>query len=185
MDIIAISGKARSGKDTIAKQIKQLLEEQGEEVLIAHYGDFLKHICTQYYNWDGSKDKKGRTILQTVGQCFRDNHEDVWVNMMIDFIIGLGVTVDVVLIPDCRYLNEILKISEECEHCYKVRIDREDYDNGLTDEQKRHPSEIGLDNFDFDLYVKNGNISEEEFLNKAERIVQLFNIYRGKTKTVI
>ena len=44
---------------------------------------------------------------------------------------------------------------------------------------------LTLDNFNFDLYINNGDISEKEFLNKAEEVIRHFNVYRGKTKLLI
>ena len=42
--VILISGKARSGKDTLAKVLGDYLKEQGKDVLITHYADSLKYI---------------------------------------------------------------------------------------------------------------------------------------------
>ena len=39
MKIVCISGKAQHGKDTTAKLLEEILEAQGNRVLIAHYGD--------------------------------------------------------------------------------------------------------------------------------------------------
>ena len=36
-----------------------------------------------------------------------------------------------------------------------VRIERPNYDNGLTEEQKNHPSETELDGFCFDHIIEN------------------------------
>ena len=67
MRIIAISGHAQNGKDTTANIIKKHLEERGDKVLIVHYADLLKFICTKYFDWDGQKDEKGRHLLQYIG----------------------------------------------------------------------------------------------------------------------
>lgn len=37
MKIVCISGKAQHGKDTTAKLLEEILEAQGNRVLIAHY----------------------------------------------------------------------------------------------------------------------------------------------------
>lgn len=46
--VIAISGKARSGKDQTAEFGKEYLESLGKNVLIAHYADFLKFALREY-----------------------------------------------------------------------------------------------------------------------------------------
>ena len=60
MKIILISGKARHGKDSLATFMKEDLERRNKKVLIAHYADLLKFICTNYFNWDGKKNVEGR-----------------------------------------------------------------------------------------------------------------------------
>ena len=45
MKIVCISGKAQHGKDTTAKLLEEILEAQGNRVLIAHYGDLVKYVC--------------------------------------------------------------------------------------------------------------------------------------------
>ena len=184
MDVIAISGHARAGKDTLAKELKKELEKKGKRVLITHYADFLKYICSTYYGWDGQKDEKGRQLLQTVGQSFRDNHYNCWVNMMSNFLSGVGKSIDIVIIADCRYKNELDIDFRGMENIYSIRIIRPDFDNGLTPEQQAHPSETDLDNYEFDLYVKNDS-TEERFLSKVPIIIQDFNLKTGKLINII
>ena len=65
--VILISGKARSGKDTLAKVLGDYLKEQGKDVLITHYADSLKYICETVFKWDGKKDEKGLDSLFSAG----------------------------------------------------------------------------------------------------------------------
>ena len=44
MRVIAISGKAESGKDIIAQELKNILEENNKKVMIIHFADVLK-LC--------------------------------------------------------------------------------------------------------------------------------------------
>lgn len=48
MKVICISGKAQNGKDTTASFMKQTLEDKGQRVLIAHFGDLVKYICKTF-----------------------------------------------------------------------------------------------------------------------------------------
>ena len=64
---ILISGKSGSGKDMFAQFMKEELEKKGKRVLIMHYGDAVKWILRDYFNWDGNKDVVGRTLLQRIG----------------------------------------------------------------------------------------------------------------------
>ena len=44
MKVVCISGKARHGKDTLAGILKNYLEDSGNKVLVAHFGDLVKYI---------------------------------------------------------------------------------------------------------------------------------------------
>ena len=108
MRVVAISGKAESGKDTIAKEIKYLLEEQNYKVMIIHFADVLKFVCRQYFDWDGQKDDYGRSLLQQVGTEMREkNNPNMWVNITKELIRGIGAEFDWVLVPDTRFKEEI------------------------------------------------------------------------------
>ena len=61
--VICIGGKAQNGKDTSAVVFSQVLTDRGNKTLIVHYADLLKFICRTYFDWDGSKDAAGRTLL--------------------------------------------------------------------------------------------------------------------------
>lgn len=185
MDIICISGKARSGKDTIAQELRKVLTESGKRVIVTHYADFLKYICREYYHWDGEKDEYGRTLLQTVGQSFRDSNPDCWVQIMNGFISGLQNDIDVVIIADCRYKNELLELRLPCRgNIYTIRIERPNFDNQLTEQQKLHKSEVDLDDCLFNLYVNNDG-DEDQYKAKAKRIMLEYGIFCGYVKNRI
>jgi hypothetical protein len=88
-----------------------------------------------------------------------------------------------VIIPDCRFPNELYMLREWGFDVVHVKIDRGDFDNGLTDEQKAHPSETALDSTVpdvtvhndgtlIDLYQKMINLVPE--LAESEDVVNLF-----------
>lgn len=168
--ILLISAKAQHGKDTFAKFVKDRVEEtEGKKVLIIKYGDILKNVCKMYYGWNGEKDEIGRTILQQVGtNLCRQNNPDVWVNCVIEIVKGLKTDFDYVCVPDTRFPNEIEAWERNTNfYTYTIRLERVDengdlFDNGLTDEQKQHPSETALDNYYFNYVVENKNILDIE-----------------------
>ena len=144
MRVILISGSARFGKDSTAFMMKELLEKQKKKVLIIHYADNLKLFAKNYFGWSGQKDQKGRELLQWLGtDVVRNNYEDTWVDMIIALLKGIKTLYDYVIIPDVRFPNEIDKMCDNF-NCITVRIIRPDFENGLTDEQKNHPSEVAL-----------------------------------------
>ena len=177
MFVVLISGKAGHGKDTFALYFKEIAEQDGKKVLIIKYGDILKYVLRQYYNWDGNKDEAGRELLQRVGtDIFRVNNPDTWVNCVIEIVKGFGSTYDYVLVPDVRFPNEINNWMGSYMDFSTVRINRYNsdgtlFDNqDLTTEQKKHISEVALDDYIFDYVVNNFEL--EELKQKAEEIYE-------------
>lgn len=172
--IIPIIGKARNGKDTFANFLKKEIEERtGKKVLDIRYADYLKFVLKKYYGWNGVKDKEGRSLLQYVGtDLCRKNNPNVWVNVIVELVKGLGDTVSYVLIPDTRFENEIDCWYDNDFKIISIRVKRlnpdgTEFDNGLSEEQKRHPSETSLDEYNPYYIVEASSLEELEKSAKA------------------
>lgn len=156
MKIICISGKAQHGKDTTANYLKEILESDGYAVLIAHYADLVKYICKTFFGWNGNKDNYGRTLLQYVGtDVIRKQEPDYWVKFIGDMLSFFDDEWDYVLIPDCRFPNEIEYLKALGHKVTHLRVIREGFDNGLSPEQQAHLSEIALDDTVPDYIINN------------------------------
>lgn len=156
MKVICISGHAQHGKDTAAQMMRRILWGYGKKVLIIHNADLLKFMCKQLFGWNGEKDERGRTLLQYVGtDVVRSQQPDFWVEYIVNVLKMFDNEWEYVIIPDCRFPNEIYMLREWGFDVVHVKIDRGDFDNGLTDEQKAHPSETALDDITPDAVVKN------------------------------
>lgn len=164
MKIIAISGHAQNGKDTVAGFMKALLEERGETVLIAHYADLVKYVCRTFFNWNGVKDEYGRHILQYVGtDIIRAQKPDYWVNFVLDMLNFFGDNWDYVLIPDSRFPNEIDGLRDAGFDVTHLRVIRTNFVSPLTPEQQKHPSETALDNVNPDgKIINDGSLDDLE-----------------------
>lgn len=155
MRVILISGSARFGKDSTAFMMKELLEKQKKKVLIIHYADNLKLFAKNYFGWSGQKDQKGRELLQWLGtDVIRKNYEDTWVDMVVALLKGIKTLYDYIIIPDVRFPNEIDRMRDNFD-CITVRVIRPNFDNGLTEEQRKHPSETALDNYPMEYELIN------------------------------
>lgn len=144
--VILISGKARSGKTTIAGMIQQ---EIGGEII-----PFAKHLKAQAVGlgWDGEKDDKGRTLLQVLGDVVKQYHGlDYYAGVVCQQVKGI------VIVDDWRYPYEKDVFGE---NVVTIRVNRRG-DNGLSEEQKAHPSETALDNGDFNVIIENSKSLEE------------------------
>ena len=154
--VVCISGKAQHGKDTTAGFLKEYLEGYGYSVLVIHYGDLVKHICKSFFGWNGDKDKYGRTLLQRVGtDAVRTKTPDFWVKFVKDVLDHFPDEWDYVLIPDCRFPNEVSYLKENGYPSMHIRVLRPVFISPLTPEQQKHPSETALDGSNPDLTIFN------------------------------
>ena len=168
--IICISGKARAGKDTVARLLKEFLEARQKSVKIVHYGDLVKYVCTNFCGWNGSKEGAGRTMLQTVGtDIVRKNDPNYWIKFIHT---GLNISwhfqkLDYLIIADCRFPNEIDYWLEQGFDVIYLHVERPQI-NDLTKSQRNHSSETALDDYTKlkpEIIVNN---SVEDLLNQID-----------------
>lgn len=146
MKVILISGKAQHGKDTTASFIKYKLLSDGYRAVIIHYADLLKHICRDYFDWNGKKDKAGRRLLQYIGtDIVRKKNPSMWVDHVVTILKYFYDNWDYVIIPDCRFPNEIDTIKNMGFNSIHLRVIRPNFKSPLSEEQQKHPSETALD----------------------------------------
>lgn len=181
MKVILISGEAGAGKDTVAGFAKEILEERGEGVLITHYADLVKYICKNFLGWNGKKDKAGRELLQKVGtDVFRKRDPDKWVRFIAEVLEALPNTWDVVLIPDCRFPNELNYLKERGFDTVHVRVDRPNLKSALTEEQKRHASETAMKGVIPDYVIVNNEAEGNDLSGLKESVKVLLKECLGK-----
>lgn len=159
--VINISGHAQHGKDTVATMLGETLVADGYKILIVHYADLLKYICKTFFHWDGEKDWYGRSLLQRIGtDIIRQQSADFFVGFVSDMLCFFDGEWDYVIIPDTRFPNEIEKMREKFDVIH-VRVERSNFVNTLTREQRKHPSETALDDVEPDYRIANdGTLSD-------------------------
>lgn len=172
MKCITISGKAGHGKDTFANNLKRNLEDLSYKVCIFHYADYIKMIAREIYGWDGNKDFKGRNLLQKLGDNLRNKDKMLIVNELIKVLELVENDFDIALIPDSRFPIEIDAIKEKWE-TLSVHINRINYLNNLTDEQKKHITETSLDTYEYDIKY---DIEENIFNDYSREILDMLKL---------
>lgn len=147
--IYIICGKARSGKDTLAAIMKDLLEAQDKKVIVLQYASYLKEYAKKVSDWDGSDETKPRELLQTLGTDIirKEIDNDFFTTKMIEDIKVYSYFFDIIIISDARFKNEIKNPLKEFDGIETIHITRPNFDNGLSEEQKKHLSEIDLDDY--------------------------------------
>lgn len=168
--IFTISGFAQHGKDSVANFMKQKLNGK---TLIIHNADYLKYIAKEYLQWNGEKDDVGRTLLQQLGTentKIKLNKPFFWIEKVCDIIEITQDIYDFYIIPDTRFYSEIYyPLSRFPNNIFTIRVNRLNFDNGLSVEQKNHISETELISFTYDYIIRS-----ESGLDNLERHVNLF-----------
>ena len=166
-NIILISGKARSGKDTSAKYIKEQLESEGYRVVIDRFAKYIKNYLKDYYEWDGvTKNNDIREKLQQLGtEVIKEklNYTSFHARRLSEDFQIVQDDFDYFLVPDLRFPDEVYTMKAMFGDKVKtLRIERpQDFTGGLTKEHLQHKSETALNDFNFDAEVFNyGTLSE-------------------------
>lgn len=188
-NLIGISGKIGSGKDTVAAIIQELYPQyevkkfagklkdiasiltgipvekfEDQEFKKTDLGKEWSYVYPDQYYDDGESVMvcmSVRQLLQKLGtDALRDNlHENVWVNALM-----ADFTKDSNwIVTDCRFPNEA-KIIEE-KGGILLRVERSTCNLGT------HPSETALDNFPFEHVIFN-NGSMDDLRNEVKKFLE-------------
>lgn len=164
--IYLLSAKARHGKDTVASLLKKYAEADNKKVIYSRAGKYIKYYAMEMSDWDGSEDTKPRELLQTLGtDIIRNklNKSEMFIQRQIDDIEIYSYFYDVIIVPDIRLPREIDSIKDKFDNVITIRINRINFDNDLTDNQKKHITEIAMENYDkFDYIIENDTIEKLE-----------------------
>lgn len=166
---IALFGKMRSGKDTVANILKEKYKCTGYA-----FGDGIANIIKEYFPEDWAKGKP-RKHYQHIGQELRKLNPDVWVNYMLkqiehdnNYYLRFGVMQNDTVITDGRQVNEAMKLKElgyyivkvECPE--KIRLDRIKNAGDLCQlDCLQHETELNIDRVEADYTLVNDGTLEE------------------------
>jgi len=158
--IIGVSGKKRSGKDTVFSMIDAITAHEVRTTRTA-FGDQIKQEVADAMNIaadDIDADKERfRPLLQFWGAEFRRGYcgDDYWLKKM-RLAAATWYARDWLIITDVRFPNEAELVREL--DGVLIRVER---DTGLDD---THDSETALDDYDhFDFRLKNdGSLDDLE-----------------------
>ncbi len=141
--LIGISGKKRSGKDTVGAMVVEWLNEHGFDAAQVAFADQLKDEVAEATGVNRrmqEMDKeRWRPILQWWGVEFRRHYfgQDYWVSKMTQKLLAMDE--DLAVVTDVRFRDEADFI--RASGGFVVRVERE---TGLQDS---HSSETDLDGY--------------------------------------
>jgi len=104
--IVLLSGKAGVGKTYIADKLISLFKKSGYIAHIRSFADGIKDCAIDYFNWDSEKNKRGRKLLQNIGNIGREYDKDVWVKRLVRAFEDNIYLYDVYVVDDWRFENE-------------------------------------------------------------------------------
>jgi len=158
--LIAISGKQRAGKDTVANY---LVDNYGFRRI--SFAQPIKTLAVSYFGLDPkdvyvNKPDYVRKVLQDIGKIGRYINEDFWVEQALRSYNPKDniVISDLRFQNEARYLKSLDGILVRIESDYHDRLTR----GPLTNEEDI--SEIDLDDYQFDYYLYNNSSLGELYM---------------------
>ncbi len=159
-----IAGKARQGKDTVASMIEKIYKEKNKKIVNLQYSLYIKEYAKVITGWDGREETKPRALLQELGtDIIRKKIDSLFfVKRIIGDIKVYSYYFDVITVSDVRTKVELDYPKQNFDDVIAIKVERPNYDNGLTEEEKKHFTEIDLDDYDkFDYTIVNDGTLED------------------------
>ncbi len=162
--IYLVCGKARHGKDTFSGFLKEVYEENSKKLIITQLSKYIKYYAREMTGWNLTEEDKPRALLQELGtEVIREklHKEDLFIKRIIDDIDVFSCFYDAIVISDVRLKKEVEDLRKAFPDLVAIHIERPNFDNGLSEEQKKHKTEIDLDDYDkFDVKIVNTTLEK-------------------------
>ena len=168
MKLFIIGGKANTGKNILAKYIKEYYDNKEEKSIITEYSKYVKLYATEMLGKDKLKPKP-RQFLQELGEEARKTIDsNIFIERMQQDILIYQKYYKNIIICDARLIPEITLMKRKYKECYTFHL-LSTTDNKLSKEEQQHITEREFDHFkDFDYTLDNKD------LKKLKQ--QIFNI---------
>ncbi len=162
--IFCIGGKAGSGKSLFGNYLRKELLKRNYKVVVSPYTKYLKQYIREITGKTVNNKNKPRALLQQLSsKVIKDKlgYKNFFIDRQIEDVSIYKYFFDVIIIPDVRFPDEIDALKKRFENVISIGIKRNNYNNGLTAEEKKDITETSLDNYNgFDYILNNqGNAS--------------------------
>lgn len=159
MKIYVIGGKAKSGKNTFGNYLKEQLKDYGYKPCIIHITEPLYGYAKNYFEYDEYKDEKPREFLQKMGiEIIKEKlgKPDFLLNRLFEDIEILSNFFDTFIITDARLIHEFEEIKNKYSETITIKLERNNYNDNLTNEEKNHITEQEVDKYkEYDYIIEN------------------------------
>ncbi len=174
MKIYAIGGKAKSGKNTLGKFLREELKNYGYRPCVMHITEPLYTYARNYFEWSENSDEKPREFLQKLGfDIIREKlgKKTFLLDRLAEDIDILSEFFDTFIIVDTRLKSEFEYFENKYNDVVTIKLSRENFENNLTEEEKNHITENDLNDYtDFDYNIKNKGLVELK--EEAKKIIK-------------
>lgn len=163
MKIFVIGGKASSGKTTFGEYLREELKDYSYKPCVMHITEPLYSYAKNYFDWNPNQEKP-REFLQKVGfDIIREKmgKKTFLLDRLFEDIEVLSNFFDTFIITDARLAEEFEAIKDKYEDVVAIKLERNNYESNLSEEEKNHITETDLDNYqEFDYIVENSNLKD-------------------------
>lgn len=177
MKLYVIGGKAKSGKNTFGKLLREELKEYGYKPCVMHLTTPLYSYAENYFEWNENSDEKPREFLQKMGvEIIKEKlgKKTFLLDRLAEDIEILSEFFDTFIIVDARLKKEFDYLTSKYHDVVTIKLERENYESGLSETEKSHITENDLDDYQsFDYLVNNNGIiglkeKAKELIKKEE-----------------
>ena len=162
--IILIAGKARSGKGEVASYLKDYFLKKEKKVILSPYTKYLKRYIVEVTGKEFNDEDKPRDLLQKLSSDLikkKLSTPNFFINRQLEDLSFYSYFMDVVIIPDVRFEEEINKVKENFTNVVTIGVKRKNYLSILTKEQQEDITEIALDNYcNYDYKIENTSLEK-------------------------
>ncbi|MFI3260130.1 MAG: hypothetical protein R3Y13_00225 [bacterium] len=159
MKIFLLSGKTSSGKNEVAKLIKEYYVYNYKKCAITNFEKNIEKFVKELTEWNGNELTKVMKDFQEIGAKIREINSDYLVNNMMQDIAIYENFVDNVIIADVKLPNEIETFQNYFDDVISINVENQFKANELSVEEQIDITEIALENFEgFDYILINDNI---------------------------
>lgn len=181
MKIYVIGGKAKSGKNTFGEYLREELKEYGYKPCVMHITEPLYGYARNYFEWNGNDSDKPREFLQKMGiEIIKEKmgKKDFLLNRLYEDIEILSNFFDIFIITDARLVHEFESIKEHFSDVVTIKLERNNYNDYLTEEEKNHITEREISEYNnFDYIIENRGF--QDLRNSAVEVVRNEENYGG------
>ncbi len=173
MKIFLLAGKAGSGKDLLGSYMKNKYDFIGDNTCILHITAPLYEYAKNYFSWDGNMQDKPREFLQEMGiEIIKKKlHKETFlIDRLCEDIDILKHYFSVFIITDGRLKSEFNELRKRFPDIKIIYVKRNNYDNRLTNKEKKHITETDMENYkDYDYIIE--NTTKEHLFEEADKII--------------